>query len=75
MIRIAQSGRSHGAPLRRRVLAQGSAEVRIETLPRRGYRLLGTVTAEAGAQGSKGIEPQIAGEPPITGRQADEGSE
>jgi predicted ATPase len=34
----------------RRVLAHACAEVRIETLPRRGYRLLGTVTIEGGAQ-------------------------
>ncbi len=34
----------------RRVLGQGSAEVRIETLPRRGYRLLGTVTVQADAR-------------------------
>jgi predicted ATPase/DNA-binding winged helix-turn-helix (wHTH) protein len=47
----------------RRVLGQGSAEVRIETLPRRGYRLLGTVTVEAGTQGRKDIEPQVAGAP------------
>jgi predicted ATPase/DNA-binding winged helix-turn-helix (wHTH) protein len=48
----------------RRVLGQGSAEVRIETLPRRGYRLLGTVTIEAGAQSRTGIEPEVAGAPP-----------
>ncbi|HEY2558764.1 MAG TPA: tetratricopeptide repeat protein [Caldimonas sp.] len=48
----------------RRVLAQASAEVRIETLPRRGYRLLGTVSVERGAQSSKDIEVQTAGAPP-----------
>jgi predicted ATPase/DNA-binding winged helix-turn-helix (wHTH) protein/Tfp pilus assembly protein PilF len=44
----------------RKVLAQASAEVRIETLPRRGYRLLGAVTLEHGVLGSKDIEAQIA---------------
>ncbi len=48
----------------RRVLGQGSAQVLIETLPRRGYRLLGTVTVEEGAQGGQGIEPQLASAPP-----------
>jgi predicted ATPase/DNA-binding winged helix-turn-helix (wHTH) protein/Tfp pilus assembly protein PilF len=48
----------------RRVLGQGSADIRIETLPRRGYRLLGTVAVEAGAQSRKGIEPQVADAPP-----------
>jgi len=45
----------------RRVLGQGSAEVRIETLPRRGYRLLGTITVEAVAPRSSDVEPQITG--------------
>lgn len=48
----------------RRVLAQASAEVRIETLPRRGYRLRGAVTIEYGGQGSKEIEARIAGASP-----------
>jgi predicted ATPase/DNA-binding winged helix-turn-helix (wHTH) protein/Flp pilus assembly protein TadD len=47
----------------RRVLGQDCAEVRIETLPRRGYRLLGTVTIEADAQSSKGVETQVSGAP------------
>jgi predicted ATPase/DNA-binding winged helix-turn-helix (wHTH) protein len=48
----------------RKVLAQASAELRIETLPRRGYRLLGAVTVERGGQGSKGIEMQPPEAPP-----------
>jgi predicted ATPase/DNA-binding winged helix-turn-helix (wHTH) protein len=47
----------------RRALGLGSADIRIETLPRRGYRLLGTVTVEADAQSRKDIEPQVAGAP------------
>jgi predicted ATPase/DNA-binding winged helix-turn-helix (wHTH) protein len=63
----------------RKVLAQTDAGVRIETLPRRGYRLLGTVTVERGAQRGQDIESQPAGTPhtvlaerdPFVGRRAE----
>ena len=41
----------------RRVLAQAEADVRIETLPRRGYRLLGTVVIESARPSSQDAEP------------------
>jgi predicted ATPase len=53
----------------RSVLGDKSAEVRIETLPRRGYRLLGSVTREAAAQGSNANLP--AERDPFVGRDAE----
>jgi len=48
----------------RRALAQGSAEVHIETLPRRGYRLLGAVSVERGPQAAKSVQAQGEVAPP-----------
>ena len=41
----------------RRVLAQADTDVRIETLARRGYRLLGTVAIESARESSQYAEP------------------
>jgi predicted ATPase/DNA-binding winged helix-turn-helix (wHTH) protein len=63
----------------RRVLAQGPAEVCIETLSRRGYRLVGTVTVDRGTENRANPERTIpvarAGVPaerdPFVGRRAE----
>ena len=41
----------------RRVLAQADTDVRIETLSRRGYRLLGTVVVESARESTQAAEP------------------
>jgi predicted ATPase/DNA-binding winged helix-turn-helix (wHTH) protein/Tfp pilus assembly protein PilF len=41
----------------RKVLAQADTDVRIETLPRRGYRLLGRVVVESGRESSQHTKP------------------
>jgi predicted ATPase/DNA-binding winged helix-turn-helix (wHTH) protein len=48
----------------RRVLGQAPAEVRIETLTRRCYRLLGTVTLETSGRSDAGIQTQVTAAPP-----------
>jgi len=63
----------------RRVLGQAVTDVRIETLPRRGYRLLGTVAVESDAQSGRDAEPPPLSAPshlpierdPFVGRDAE----
>jgi predicted ATPase len=63
----------------RKVLEQADTDVRIETLPRRGYRLLGTVTVEHDVQSGRDIETRFASVPhsvpaerdPFVGRHAE----